>query len=63
MTDLGSEKAVIKKLFSKYKAYSFWPGIFLKSGLKLKDIEIIEEHINDISKKLEKIRSMTCDVE
>lgn len=27
-----------------------------------KDIEIIEEQINDISKKLEKIRSMTCDV-
>lgn len=28
-----------------------------------KDIEIIEDHINDISKKLEKIRTMTCDVE
>lgn len=26
-----------------------------------KDIEIIEEQINEISKKLEKIRSMTCD--
>ena len=36
-----------KKLFSKYKAYSFWPGIFLKSGLKLKDIEIIEESLEN----------------
>lgn len=31
-----------KRLFLKYKAYSFWPGIFLESGLKLKDIEINE---------------------
>jgi len=32
-----------KKLFLKYKAYSFWPGVFLKSELKLKDIELLEE--------------------
>jgi len=31
-----------KKLFLKYKAYSYWPGVFLESGLKLKDIELIE---------------------
>lgn len=31
-----------KKLFLKYKAYSFWPGIFLNSGLKLKDIKLLE---------------------
>lgn len=31
-----------KKLFLKYKAYSFWPGIFLKSELKLKDVELNE---------------------
>ena len=27
----------------KYKAYSFWPGIFLESELKIKDIELSEE--------------------
>ena len=32
-----------KKLYQKYKAYSYWPGVFLESGLKLKDIELIEE--------------------
>ncbi len=32
-----------KKLYQKYKAYSFWPGIFLESELKLKDIELNEE--------------------
>ncbi len=32
-----------KNLFLKYKAYSFWPGIFLESELKLKDIELLEE--------------------
>ena len=31
-----------KKLFLKYKAYSYWPGVFLPSGLKLKDISLIE---------------------
>lgn len=31
-----------KKLYLKYKAYSFWPGVFLESGLKLKDIELVE---------------------
>ncbi len=33
-----------KKLYLKYKAYSFWPGVFLNSGLKLKDIEFCENN-------------------
>ena len=32
-----------KKLFLKYKAYSYWPGIFTKGGLKLKDIQLLED--------------------
>jgi len=32
-----------KKLYLKYKAYSYWPGVFLESELKLKDIELCEE--------------------
>lgn len=31
-----------KNLYLKYKAYSYWPGVFLQSELKLKDIELIE---------------------
>ncbi len=31
-----------KKLYLKYKAYFFWPGVFLNSGLKLKEIELNE---------------------
>ncbi|RXJ69767.1 methionyl-tRNA formyltransferase [Halarcobacter ebronensis] len=31
-----------KKLFLKYKAYSFWPGIFLESELKIKDIKLLD---------------------
>lgn len=38
-----------KKLFSKYKAYSFWPGVFLKSELKLKDIEFVENSSQNIA--------------
>ena len=31
-----------KNLYLKYKAYSYWPGVFLESELKLKNIELIE---------------------
>ena len=37
-----------RKLFLKYKAYSYWPGVFLASGLKLKDIEFIENESTNI---------------
>lgn len=30
------------KVYNKYKAYHYWPGIFLESGLKLKDIRLLE---------------------
>ena len=32
-----------KELYSKYRAYTPWPGVYLESGLKLKDIELIEK--------------------
>lgn len=32
-----------KKLHLKYKAYSYWPGVFLESELKLKDLTLVEE--------------------
>jgi len=31
-----------QELYLKYKAYSFWPGIFTQGGLKLKEIELLE---------------------
>ncbi|WP_072681433.1 methionyl-tRNA formyltransferase [Arcobacter sp. LA11] len=31
-----------KNLYLKYKAYSYWPGVFLNSGLKLKNISLID---------------------
>ncbi len=31
-----------KNLYLKYKAYSYWPGVFLNSGLKLKEITLLE---------------------
>ncbi len=43
-----------KELYLKYKAYSYWPGVYLNSGLKLKDITLLEEHsINSKGKILE----------
>lgn len=43
-----------KNLFLKYKAYSFWPGIFLESELKLKDVELLEETSqNEVGKILD----------
>lgn len=35
------------ELYAKYLGYIFWPGIYLKSGLKLKELELLEsESIN-----------------
>jgi len=44
LVDFSSAKA----LFLKYKAYSYWPGVFLDSGLKLKNIEFIENESSNI---------------
>ncbi len=33
-----------KKLYQKFKAYKFWPGIFLNSQLKIKECELVEEN-------------------
>ncbi|MBS9782210.1 MAG: methionyl-tRNA formyltransferase [Arcobacter sp.] len=32
-----------KKVYLKYKAYAYWPGLFLESGLKLKAMEFVED--------------------
>jgi len=37
-----------KELFLKYKAYSYWPGVFLSSGLKLKNIELVENTSSNV---------------
>ena len=43
-----------KKLVLKFKAYSFWPGVFIESGLKLKNITLLEnESCNKAGKVLE----------
>ena len=31
------------ELYSKYRAYTPWPGVYLESGLKLKSIELVEK--------------------
>ncbi len=43
-----------KTLYTKYRAYKYWPGVFLESGLKLKEIAFNEnDSINDEAKILE----------
>jgi methionyl-tRNA formyltransferase len=32
------------QVFAHYKAYIFWPGIYLKNSLKLKEIELFDEN-------------------
>lgn len=38
LIDFGSSKVI----YAKYKAYKIWPGLFLKSGLKLKKVLLNE---------------------
>jgi methionyl-tRNA formyltransferase len=44
-----------KNLYLKYKAYHPWPGVFLHSGLKLKEIELICSKANGIAGKITSI--------
>lgn len=30
-------------MYNKYKAFYFWPGIYLKSGLKIKEMRLVDE--------------------
>jgi len=32
-----------RKLYNKFRAYTPWPAVYLNSGLKLKDIELLDE--------------------
>lgn len=33
-----------KNFYNKYRAYKFWPDIYLESGLKIKECELLEEN-------------------
>jgi len=46
-----------KELYLKYKAYSYWPGVFLNSGLKLKGITLLEEDSTNSKGKILEIGS------
>ncbi|MBT3279893.1 MAG: methionyl-tRNA formyltransferase [Campylobacteraceae bacterium] len=42
------------EVYQKFKAYKYWPGIFLKSGLKIKECKFIENSsINNTGEVLE----------
>lgn len=42
-------------LFNKYRAFTPWPGVYLSSGLKLKNIELVEDKTHNESGKILKI--------
>ena len=43
-----------KEIYQKFKAYKFWPGIYLNSGLKIKECKLIcEDSINNIGEILD----------
>ncbi len=46
-----------KKLYLKYKAYSYWPGVFLNSGLKMKNISLCEGKSNNKEGEIIEINS------
>ncbi len=41
-----------RELFNKYRAYTPWPGVFLKSGLKLKKMTLEESESTNIAGKI-----------
>ncbi|MFK5880732.1 MAG: methionyl-tRNA formyltransferase [Sulfurospirillum sp.] len=40
---LFSFKQSAKEIYTKFKAYTPWPGLFLENGLKIKKIELLDE--------------------
>ena len=41
-----------KKVYQKFKAYKFWPGIFLNSGLKIKECSIIDNNSDNVTSQI-----------
>jgi methionyl-tRNA formyltransferase len=41
-----------QKLYNKYRAFTPWPGIYLNSGLKLKEIKLLETKTTNVSGKI-----------
>jgi len=39
----------VKTLYSKYRSYAGWPGIFLEGGVKISDIKFIDENKNEMN--------------
>ncbi len=56
-------KQSANEIYTKFRAYDPWPGIFLDSGLKLKDIEIYDDVVYKKSNEIIKIDNcvvLTC---
>ena len=45
-----------KEIYQKYKAYKFWPGIALESGLKIKECKIYEIKSSNKAKEILEIK-------
>jgi methionyl-tRNA formyltransferase len=39
----------VKTLYSKYRSYAGWPGIFLEGGIKISDIVLFDEEKNEMN--------------
>jgi methionyl-tRNA formyltransferase len=44
-----------QELYNKYRAFTPWPGVYLKSGLKLKNLELLEKTSKNRAGKILKV--------
>ncbi len=49
-------------LYNKYRAYTPWPGIYLRCGLKLKEISLIESYSKNEAGKIIAINKESIDI-
>ncbi|MCF6331077.1 MAG: methionyl-tRNA formyltransferase [Sulfurimonas sp.] len=49
-------------LYNKYRAYTPWPGIYLRCGLKLKEISLIESYSKNEAGKIIAINNDSIDI-
>ena len=45
-----------KSIYNKYRAYKTWPDIYLESGLKIKECNLLNDNLSNISGKILEIK-------
>lgn len=49
-----------KEIYNRYRAYTPWPGIYLESGLKIKEMQLVETQSNGVAGEILSADKESC---